>query len=239
MASGSSFRVLVHGHRGARAVFPDNTLAGFRYAIDAGADAIELDLAVTKDSLLVVSHDPVLADRRAIRELTLAQLGGRIPTLDQVFRLSSRGRFDFNVEVKSFPRRPRYTPPPEECARLVLEAVRAHQLAARVMVQSFDYRVLRVMKRLAPEIRLSALLKPGLRGFVRVARRAGAGIVGPYHRLATRRRVVSAHAAGIQVIPWTANTPRSWARLVRAGVDGIITDDPAGLIQFLEGRGLR
>jgi len=41
------------------------------------------------------------------------------------------------------------------------------------------------------------------------------------------------------VVPWTANRPADWRRLVRAGVDGIITDDPAGLIAFLEARGLR
>jgi glycerophosphoryl diester phosphodiesterase len=260
-------RILVHGHRGARAILPENTLAGFEYAIDAGADAIELDVAVTRDDVLVVSHDPVLnpgicrgpAGSRVIRELTLAQLqqwdcgsatrrrfrrqqpapGARVPTLDQVFALHSRGDFQFNVEVKSYPDRPVLTPPPEEYALMVLAAIRSHPVASRVMVQSFDFRILRAMKRLAPEIRLSVLFELGIRGFVQEARRAESEMVGPYHRLVTTRRVASAHAAGIQVIPWTANTPQAWARLLRAGVDGIITDDPAALIRFLEERGLR
>jgi glycerophosphoryl diester phosphodiesterase len=260
-------RIQVHGHRGARAVFPENTLAGFRYAIDAGADAIELDLAVTKDNVVVVSHDPVLnlrnclgpAGPRVIRELTLAELrrwdcgsvtrlrfprqrpvsGARIPTLEEVFALSPRRHFEFNIEVKCFPKRPHYTPRPEDYVRLLLDAIRRHKLASRVIVQSFDFRILHAMKRQAPEIRLSALVKLGLRRFVQVARKAGSGIVSPYHRLVTRRRVLAAHAAGIKVIPWTANTPKSWARLINAEVDGIITDDPAGLIQFLEERGLR
>jgi glycerophosphoryl diester phosphodiesterase len=51
--------------------------------------------------------------------------------------------------------------------------------------------------------------------------------------------VARAHAAGLRVVPWTANRPRDWTRLIRAGVDGIITDDPAGLIQHLAERGLR
>ena len=40
-------------------------------------------------------------------------------------------------------------------------------------------------------------------------------------------------------MPWTANLPEEWARLVKAGVDGIITDDPAALIDWLKARGLR
>ena len=53
-------RVLVHGHRGARGVRPENTLPAFEYAIEAGVDVLELDMAVTKDDVIVVSHDPVL-----------------------------------------------------------------------------------------------------------------------------------------------------------------------------------
>src|SRR5436853_38759 len=51
-------RFLVHGHRGARAIYPENTIPAFVYAIESGADALEMDLAVTRDDVLVVSHDP-------------------------------------------------------------------------------------------------------------------------------------------------------------------------------------
>ena len=73
----------MHGHRGARARRPENTLAAFEYAIGVGVDAIEMDLAVTKDDVLVVSHDPELnpeicsapaGSPSVIRQLTLAQL---------------------------------------------------------------------------------------------------------------------------------------------------------------------
>lgn len=77
--------ILVHGHRGARARFPENTIPAFSYAISVGVDVLELDLAVTKDNVLVVSHDPVLEApvckgptlndvKATIRELTLAQV---------------------------------------------------------------------------------------------------------------------------------------------------------------------
>lgn len=260
-------RIEVHGHRGARAVVPENTLAAFEYAIQAGADVLELDLAVTRDNVLVVSHDPVLNPQicrgpggpAVIRELTLEELrrwdcgslrhpqfpkqkpvpGARIPTLDEVLALAGPGNFHFNIETKSFPDQPQYTPPPEEFARLVLEAVRKRGLASRVILQSFDFRTLHAMKRLAPEIRLAALWSKDPRDFVSVAREAGAGIASPQHSLVTPERVRQAHQAGLRVIAWTANTPADWDRLIAAGVDGIITDDPAELIRHLKARGLR
>ena len=53
-------KILVHGHRGARARLPENTLPAFEYAIHEGVDALEMDMAVTKDNVIVISHDPIL-----------------------------------------------------------------------------------------------------------------------------------------------------------------------------------
>src|SRR3954449_13031175 len=74
--------IQVHGHRGARAMRPENTLPAFEYAIAAGVDALELDVAVTRDNVLVVSHDPELRapvcsgprDGAVIHELTLEEV---------------------------------------------------------------------------------------------------------------------------------------------------------------------
>jgi glycerophosphoryl diester phosphodiesterase len=229
--------VLVHGHRGARAVLPENTLPAFAYAISVGADFLEMDVAVTRDDVVVVSHDPKLKSPRvAIRQLTLGELPRRtaIPTLDQVLDLAAAGPIQFNIEIKSFPKRPALAPPPERFAELVWEAVRRHNLEARVMVQSFDFRVLRAMRQLAPEMRLAALYVGPPRSLLAIARKAGTNIVAPHRALVTRARVRAAHAAGIAVVPWTANRPAAWNRLLAAQVDGIITDDPAALIAYLK-----
>ncbi|HZT37679.1 MAG TPA: glycerophosphodiester phosphodiesterase [Bryobacteraceae bacterium] len=268
MAAGTlaANRILVHGHRGARAVRPENTLPAFEYAIQTGVDALELDVAVTKDNVLVVSHDPVLhapvcsgpRDGAVIRELTFQQVlefdcgshknplfprqepapGTRIPSLDEVFALASRGGFDYNVETKSFPDHPEFTPPPEEFSRMLLEAIRKRKLEKRVIVQSFDFRTLLAMKRMAPEIRLAALVENDPRDFVTIAREAQAAIISPHYNLVTPEKVRQAHAAGLMVVPWTANAPAQWDRLVAAGVDAIISDDPAELIAYLKRRGL-
>jgi glycerophosphoryl diester phosphodiesterase len=269
MVAGGAFaqNIQVHGHRGARAMRPENTLPAFEYAIAHGVDALELDMAVTKDGVLVVSHDPELRspictgpkDRAVIHELTLAEVrqwdcgakqnplfatqqtvpGTRMPTLDEVFALAPKGKFLFNIETKSFPQRPELTPSPMEFAKLVLASIRKHHLESRVVLQSFDFRTLLAMKEIGPEIKRSALYSGVPRSFVEIGKEAGAQIVSPEYHLVTPEQVKAAHAAGMEVLPWTANKPEDWGRLVDAGVDGIISDDPAGLIAFLKERHAR
>src|ERR1700738_4974509 len=212
----AAVRILVHGHRGARAIYPENTIPAFEYAIKVGADVLEMDVAVTKDNVLVISHDPHLnpeickgpQPNALIRSLTLEQVrqydcgvlrnprfekqhpvpGTHIPTLGQVLGLSSHGKFEYNIETKSFPDHPEYTPTPEVFAKMMLDEIRKHKLEARAIVQSFDFRTLRAMKRLAPEIRLSALYEGTPRDFVEIARDAGgAQIISPDFQLVTHQ----------------------------------------------------
>lgn len=261
-------RILVHGHRGARAVRPENTLPAFEYAIAAGVDVLELDLAVTRDNVLVVSHDPVLPEAtcqgpagatRVIREMTLEQLrrwdcgaranpdfpkqqtvpGTRVPTLDEVLQLAGRGAFEFNIETKIFPYKPQLTPSPEEFARLLVAAIRRHKLESRAIIQSFDFRTLAAAEKLAPEIRRAALYAGIPRDLVALTREARATMSSPHYRLVTKGNVQALHEAKFPVVPWTANEPALWDRLVAAGVDAIITDDPGALIEYLKQRKLR
>jgi glycerophosphoryl diester phosphodiesterase len=262
-------KILVHGHRGARARRPENTMPAFQYALEQGVDALEMDMAVTRDNVVVVSHDPVLqppvcstipAAKAAIRTLTLSEVkqwdcgaiqnpqfpkqqtvaGTRIPTLDDVFALASGGTFDYNIETKSFPNKPEYTPPPDEFAKLVLLKIRQYRLEKRIILQSFDFRTLVAMRNLAPEIRLSALVDRDQRDYTAIAADAGkAEIISPEQKLVTPAKVEAAHKAGLQVVPWTVDTPADWDRMIEAKVDAIITDDPAELISHLKQRGLR
>jgi glycerophosphoryl diester phosphodiesterase len=259
-------RILVHGHRGARARRPENTLPAFRYAIGQGVDVLELDVAVTKDNVAVVSHDPLInaaicsgpKTGVAIHTLTLAELreydcggkrnplfatqepvpGTRVPALDEVFDLSRGNSVQFNVETKIFADRPELTPDPEAFTRLILDLIRKHGIEQRVILQSFDPRTLRVMKKLNPGIRRAALFEQQ-RDWPEIAHEFDATIFSPEFHLVTAERVAQAHAAGLQVVPWTVNKPEDWARLVDARVDAIISDDPASLIAWLKEKGLR
>lgn len=247
---------------------PENTIPAFQYAISIGADVLELDMGVTRDGVVVVSHDPYLEPpvcsgprgKTAIHDLTLAEVrewdcgrvrnpgfprqtpipGTRMPTLDEVFDLAPGNSVQFNIETKIFADHPELSPPPDEFVRLVLAIVRRHRLENRVMLLSFDFRTLHAMKKIAPEIRRVALWEgDASRDFVSIAKEADATIVSPYYRQVTPEKVAAAHAAGLEVVPWTANAPGDWDKLVAAKVDAIVTDDPAELIGYLKARGLR
>jgi len=264
---GADSRILVHGHRGARARKPESTIPAFRYAIEAGVDALESDMAVTKDGVIVMSHDPILeppvctgpVSSAIIHQLTLKQVkewdcgavrnpkfptqqpipGTRMPTLDELLDLASLGHFDFNIETKSFPDKPELTPDPETFVRMVLKKVGEHKLERRIILQSFDFRTLRAMHKIDPSIRLAALTEFDQRDFVTIAKEADAGIISPHYNLVTPEKVAAAHKAGLQVVVWTANTADVWDKLIAAKVDAIISDDPAELIHYLKSKGLR
>jgi glycerophosphoryl diester phosphodiesterase len=262
MAADLKQRILVHGHRGARALRPENTLPAFEYAIAQGVDVLELDMAVTKDNVLVVSHDPILhppvcsgpQPEVPIHTLTLAEVkqwdcgkiqnpgfprqqtiaGTRMPTLEEVFSLAPKGNFKFNIETKIFVDHPELTPPPDEFVKLVLASIRKYHLESRIILQSFDFRTLHEMRKIAPEIQQAALYEGKSKSFVEITREAGADMISPQFKLVTPELVRESHAAGFPVVPWTADTPEDWDRLIAAGVDAIITDDPAGLIAHLK-----
>ena len=107
------------------------------------------------------------------------------------------------------------------------------------MIQSFDERTLIAAARLAPEIRRSALYEHPQEDLVAAAQSAQASILSPNLELVSKELVEKAHAAGLQVVPWTANTPAEWDPLIAAGVDAIISDDPAALITYLRRKRLR
>lgn len=261
-------KILVHGHRGARTVLPENTLAGFEYAIKAGADYIELDVSVTKDDVVVVNHDLTMnrsickgpEGETAIRKLTLKQIrewdcgslqnkdfprqkpvpGEKAPTLEEVLKLAGKGKFQFNIELKMDAKRPELTPERTEFARMVVGLVKKHKLEKRVLLQSFDLPLMAELKKLVPDWTLAALWAGIPREYAEISAEAGGmTMVNPHYLLVTKERVEKAHAAGLQVAAWTANSADVWDKLIDAGVDGIITDDPAGLIEYLRGKGLR
>jgi len=293
--------IQVHGEMGAGGMFPGNTMPAFEYAIAAGVDAIEMDMQVTKDNVIVISHDPTLhapncigpRPSAIIHELTLEQVkqwdcggapssvfprrksvpGTRMPTLDEVFALAPRGTFLFNIETKITPKRltmdesralirsltsarlsaedldrragsltlqgPEMTPGPEEFTQLVLEKIRKYHLQSRVILESFDFRTLIAMKRLEPAVQRAALCMGPNLDFVKIGVESEAGIISPLFTFVTAAQVQAAHAAGIKVLPWVANEPADWDRLISYGVDAILTDYPADLIGYLKQLGKR
>ncbi len=296
----------LQAHRGGRGLWPENTLASFAGALSLGVDTLELDCAVTKDGVVVISHDPLLnpeitrdASGRFIEthgpsffSLTWADLqrydvgrvkpgtkyaegfpdqkardGLRIPRLADVFALvrkSGNTRVRFNIETKITPDRPEETLPPRAFAEAVVKVVREAKMEKRVAIQSFDWRTLALVQKMAPEIETVALTtqrpnggnvqagapgaSPSLGGLdvddfggslPRVVKASGARVWSPNWGDVVAAQVEEAHALGLKVIPWTINESADMGKFIDMGVDGIITDRPDRLREVLRKKNLR
>ena len=262
----------VQGHRGARAVLPENSLPAFQYALEIGVDTIELDTVVSRDDEVIVFHDLQINPKICryndgsavtktlwVRQLALDEIkrfdcgsqvnanfkqqkpipGTQIPTLREVFELVSGSELPnsetvrFNIEIKSGQQTPQAQPKPSELANQILKLVDEFGLHQRVIIQSFDHRTLIATHALNPKIELAALFRENLDDWVTPTLAAKARVVSPRHTHLTKNEVETIQAAGLRVIPWTANTQRAWKRLIQMGVDGIITDDPLPLMQLI------
>jgi glycerophosphoryl diester phosphodiesterase len=290
----------LQGHRGARGLAPENTLEAFATALKIGVTTLELDLAMTRDGVLVVSHDSYLnpdhtrgpdgkflvTQGPAIRSLPLAEVkqydvgrlkpgtayaagfpeqrgmdGIRIPTLAELFdlvRKSAAEHVRFNIETKLTPTSGADTPDPETFAAALAAAVREAGLTARVTLQSFDWRTIAVMRRIAPEIERVCLTQDGGIGDTlqrgrpgpspwtagldiddvggstpRLVAAAGCAVWSPRFHDLTPDAVAETKSLGLKVIPWTVNERSDMARLIALGVDGIITDYPNRLRELM------
>jgi glycerophosphoryl diester phosphodiesterase len=115
--------------------------------------------------------------------------------------------------------------------RALVSLIRARSLEGRVTVQSFDVRSLRAVAELAPSVERSWLTSQ--REALSTALFARAQVWSPSASLVTPEVVAAAHDAGLRVVAWTVNDPAQLCALVRAGVDGVITDRPDLLAEAL------
>ena len=281
----------IEAHRGGRALFPENTLVSFANALSMGVGTLELDIGVTRDGVLVISHERGLNPDLArgadgnyvaapgipfvrlsldeVKQFDVGQIrpgstyaaqfsdqhavqGTRIPTLKELIdlvRRSGDSHVRLNIETKIDPNHPDESPPPERFVALLLDLLRTEKFEDRVMVQSFDWRTLQLVERLAPEIPTVYLTVQGGRdptvfadkasewtaGFnpaehggsiPRTIKAAGGAIWSPYVRDLTPELVSEAHTLGLKIVVWTVNQPADMAHLIEMGVDGIISDRP-------------
>ncbi|MCW5912210.1 MAG: glycerophosphodiester phosphodiesterase [Cyclobacteriaceae bacterium] len=267
----------VQGHRGARGLMPENTIPAFLFGLDSGVTTVELDLAVTKDNQLAVSHEPwmsaaicrspqgdtILAkDERKfniykmnyaeVKQWDCGSMGNDkfpqqkkqpcakpllqdvIVAVENHIKSYTRYEVDYNIEIKSLPEGDnRFHPKPEVFSDLVYSLVDEYLPWDRVVIQSFDFRVLKYWHEKYPEVRLAALVenkKPVEEnlndlGFT-------PSIYSPYFKLLTREQVKWLHEKKIRVIPWTVNEEKDMLSVKGMDVDGFITDYPDRAAKF-------
>ena len=284
----------IQGHRGARGLRPENTIPAFLMALDSGVTTVEMDVAITKDRQVVVSHEPWMS-----AEICLDSNGNDIPkkeemkyniyqmTYEEVKQfecgLKVHERFpeqqkmkifkpllsdviiavenhiknfstyevDYNIEIKSLPASDnKFHPTIEEYSELVFSLVDQYIPLERVVIQSFDFRVLKYWHKNHPEVRLAALVENkksvdqnlNALGFI-------PSIYSPDFKLLTNESLNYLHTKivtqpeltdkkspiashKLRVIPWTVNEIDDMLILKGMGVDGFITDYPDRAAKF-------
>jgi len=225
-------------HRGASAYAPQNTLPSFRKALEMKAEAIELDVQLTKDGVPVVIHDFVLnkttdltgfVHQTTWMEIRKADAGGwfsrefsgtLIPSLEEVLALVPPG-VCLNVEIKSL------SSLKEPAARAVADLL-IQEKGRNLIVSSFNHPVLKEYQSLMPEGRIGILTGSDLIDFPSYVETSGLKpfSLHPEASYLTKEYVETAHSRGWEVITYTINTREQGRILEEMGVDGIFSDYP-------------
>lgn len=225
--------MLVIGHRGARAVAPENTMKAIRIGITC-ADYVEVDVRLSRDDVPIIMHDAIIDrttnGRGPISELNLSELklldaggGEEIPTLEEVCR-AVRGRCGLFVEIKE--------PGSEE---IVCRTLRESGLGNLYLV-SFHAESLMAVKRLAPLAKTGWIFSKETPHPAAVCD-LGADSVLPKFAIVSPDLVRNYHQSGISVFTWTLNTPDEFRAAGRFGIDGVATDDPCRARDFIKKEG--
>jgi glycerophosphoryl diester phosphodiesterase len=221
----------VWAHRGANREEPENTVAAFARALELGADGVELDVQRSADDGLVVCHDAVTA-AGPVAELTTAELLAAVPgmpTLADALDACSGRRVD--VEIKNMPYLPGFDPD-DRVADLLVALLRSRGGRDRVLVSSFRLESVDRVLAAAPEVE-TGLLAMGDEPLVVLGWAADRGHRAFHPSLSMLdgqvldEVVARAHDRGVAVNVWTVNEEADLRRLRDAGVDAVISDDPA------------
>jgi glycerophosphoryl diester phosphodiesterase len=221
----------VIAHRGASRVERANTVAAFERAVELGSDGIELDVRRTADGLLVVHHDAVLGDGRAIVETRQSELPFYLPTLAEA--LDACAGAWVNLEIKNDPGEPDFDPDDAVVHGVLAELKRRGPGTGPWLVSSFRLETVDRCRALAPHVPTAWLVvEVGLDTPTMLSER-GHAAVHPWVDTVTEDVIARCHAAGMAVNTWTCNDPARARELAGWGIDGICTDVPGVLLDAL------
>lgn len=235
--------VLICAHRGASAAYPDNTIAAFEGARAENADWVELDVRLTRDGALVVSHDAQYADGRGVWATPAGERPDHVVLLDRA--LDACDGMGVNVEIKNSPGDlgtsdigsvPHDLAVCDEVVRLIA----GRHAEQAIVISSFDEPTLQRVRALEPRVDTAYLVYDLLRDPDLPDRAAAAGhiAVNPWDPFVDEAFVRRCDALGLQVNSWTVDDPERICELVRLGVHSIITNQPANARAALVAAGL-
>lgn len=250
--------IAVIAHRGACKVAPQNTMPAFEEGIKIGINGFETDVHLTSDGHIVICHNYEIGETSdgegKITRMTLEEFrsydfgsyfdekfkGTKGPTLDEFLEICKHPDIEImNIEIK---------PSLEDDMTIVgktIEAVKAHGLSDKLLISSFSTKMLIESKKIDKDCKTAFLYSPKdkitykiLFSFAKFAKSLGLYALHPHFTIVTPSYVKKAHQMGIKVIPWTINKDKDIRRMIKCGVDGIITDYPEVVNQIIAEMGV-
>ena len=235
----------VIAHRGYSSQAPENTMAAFQRALDAGITDLELDVQMTRDGQIVVIHDEKV-DRTSdgeglVKDFSFSELqkldfgrwfspeyaGERIPRLEDVLKLAAAHDMWVNVELKTGIIR---YPKLEE---KVVDLIQHFDMAHQVIISSFNHYSLKTVKDICPDMPIGLLYMAGLYEPWNYAVAMGAQALHPLHWNIVPEVTKGSKEAGIKLHPFTVDEPDIIQRMIDANVDGIISNYPERVVSLL------
>jgi len=213
-------------HRGARIEEPENTLRAIKRAFECSADAVEIDVRLSKDHEIVVIHDDTLERTTngsgKVDEKTLNQLrsldagkGEKIPMLSEVLLLAKERGIKVVIELKEV-----------DMEELAVQEIVEAEMEKSVIISSFFHHSLLKIKELAPTIKTGVILSSLPVFPVKLALDAKADIIFQRYPRIDREYIEEASRNGIAIYLWTINTIEDFERVRELGVLGVVTDNP-------------
>jgi glycerophosphoryl diester phosphodiesterase len=264
-ASNKYKKIKIHGHRGARGMLPENTLAALNYAIENKIDVLELDLQMTKDKEIIIYHDKNINTdicngiSKPIKTLSLQEIkeydcgskknvnfpnqqpitGEKIPSFIELIKLiQSEYKYkiiEMNIEIKT-EKSLDTDDEVYEFSNKLIDILHKYNITNNVIIQSFDERALKNVKEIDSSIKTSYLIKelPSLDNLIQISKQLGVKIISPEYKLMNKNIVTQLHENGFEVLPWTINDINISKQNIEYGVDGIITDYPKQLKDYVD-----
>ncbi|MEM8954153.1 MAG: glycerophosphodiester phosphodiesterase [Verrucomicrobiota bacterium] len=235
--------VSVTAHRGSSLAAPENTMPAIELAIEEGSDYIEIDVQQTADGVLILVHDTdmkrLAGVPRQVSEMTYEEIGAldvgrwfgeefageRAPTLEEVIDVAKAGGAKLNIEMK-------FAGSDVSMAKDVAAMVRQKEFEEDCVITSLSYDGVMAVRESDPELRTGLIVTASVGDLTRL----DVDLLSVSARAVSRDLIDRARRAGKEVHVWTVNQAGDMNTMIHLGVDNILTDRPAVLVELLEER---
>lgn len=224
MYKGFDEKFVIIAHRGASTYEPENTMSSFKKAIELGADMVEFDVRLSLDQKLIVIHDRTLSRTTdgsgLVREKSLDDLkklnagnNEKIPTFEELIKFG-KDKTKFVIELKE-----------ENTEDGVIDLVNKYNLINDVFIVSFKKKLLKRIKALEPKL-ITGLIKFFPTNIISDGIECGANVIAVHKYFINQGIVKNLHKNNLFVIAWIVDDLKRCKKLMKIGVNGIVTNKP-------------